>query len=241
MNLLVVQKSFVIRMVIAFGLMAGLFVSNSEGIQLFPFPASPTSAPDSVPGFDSGKSKVYCYTVRSSVSHATKVKSKERDERQLTDGDALCGASVFLRAKDYRRPGPRVSSGPSLSSIEPAVSISSGRSPPLTWSPDLARSRLIPAGGPGLAALTLKGVDAPCEESCPSGRKPTDELYGGMWKALSAQRADSPAQGIRRVSLTRLSSRSLGLETSTWLSRAVLKPGGQKCLISFKLHASTGW
>ena len=92
------------RWILIFGLLAGLFFSGGEGIQLLPFPVSERGNSEIDVSVRDDNSKSYAFTVFSSRSFSTLLKAKfQKDTNQYLAGESLIfdrseiGANFRLR------------------------------------------------------------------------------------------------------------------------------------------------
>ncbi len=64
------------RWIFIFGVLAGLFLSGGEGVQLFPFPISESGYSENTASVLESNLKSYAYSVHNSGGHSTLLKSK---------------------------------------------------------------------------------------------------------------------------------------------------------------------
>jgi hypothetical protein len=119
------------RWVLIFGVLAGLFFSGGEGIQLFPFPFAEDNNSKITASNSEQNPKSYAFSVFSSRNYSTQLKSKfQKDTNQyLSAGDwkfdasEIC-ANFCLSAAQNRQEA-------NLSHISLVLSSQSDRAPPM--------------------------------------------------------------------------------------------------------------
>jgi hypothetical protein len=119
------------RWVFIFGVLAGLFFSGGEGIQLFPFPvAEAKTSKISASNLDE-HSKSYAFSVFSSRNYSTLLKSKfQKDANQYLSGERFTPDRSETRA-DFCRKTARNRHEAGLLHISHVLSSPSKRAPPV--------------------------------------------------------------------------------------------------------------
>ena len=68
------------RWILIFGLLAGLFVSSGEGVQLFPFPIAEGDNSKNTASIDVNNQKFYAFSVHNSGVHLPTLQSKSQKQ-----------------------------------------------------------------------------------------------------------------------------------------------------------------
>jgi len=69
-----------VRLILLFGLLAGLFFSSGEGIQLFPFPIAEGDSSKNTASIDVNNQKFYAFSVHNSGGHLPTLQSKSQKQ-----------------------------------------------------------------------------------------------------------------------------------------------------------------
>jgi hypothetical protein len=94
-----IKRQTCARWVLLFGILAGLFFSGGEGIQLFPFPVTELNHSKISASNLEENPKSYAFSVFSSRNYSTLLKSKfQKDANQYLSGELLTCAGLDLRA-----------------------------------------------------------------------------------------------------------------------------------------------
>ena len=85
------------RWILIFGLLAGLFFSSGEGIQLFPFPIAEGDSSKNTASIDVNNQKFYAFSVHNSSCHLPTLQSKfqKQANQYLPVGRLTVGWSNF--------------------------------------------------------------------------------------------------------------------------------------------------
>jgi len=85
------------RWILIFGLLAGLFFSSGEGIQLFPFPIAEGDSSKNTASIDVNNQKFYAFSVHNSGGHLPTLQSKfqKPTNQYLSGGHLTFGWSNF--------------------------------------------------------------------------------------------------------------------------------------------------
>jgi len=85
------------RWILIFGLLAGLFFSSGEGIQLFPFPIAEGDSSKNTASIDVNNQKFYAFSVHNSGGHLPTLQSKfqKQTNQYLHVGRLSVGWSNF--------------------------------------------------------------------------------------------------------------------------------------------------
>jgi hypothetical protein len=97
------------RWIFIFGVLAGLFLSGGEGVQLFPFPISESGYSENTASVLESNLKSYAYSVHNSGGHSTLLESKfQKDTSRFLPGGHLTfnwtgsGANFCLQSAHNR-------------------------------------------------------------------------------------------------------------------------------------------
>jgi hypothetical protein len=120
------------RRILIFGLLAGLFFSGGEGVQLFPFPIAEGDSSKNTASIDVNNQKFYAFSVHNSGGHLPTLQSKfqKQANQYLPVGHLTFGWSNFQA--NFCLPSAHKREEADFSHTSLVLSSQSDRAPPTT-------------------------------------------------------------------------------------------------------------
>jgi hypothetical protein len=119
------------RLILIFGVLAGLFFSGGEGIQLLPFPFTKAETSKISASNLEENSKSYAFSVFSSRNYSAQLKSKhQKDANQYLSGERFTLDRPEIRA-DFCRQAVKLAEEAGLLHTSLVLSAPSDRAPPV--------------------------------------------------------------------------------------------------------------